>query len=241
MTQTKQIEKVVISAEPTWKKENIINRKTVVYETQMDPAVARATSEKLKNQLFTRYRFFRPKSEEIQFVSMEKFYEPYIAISGRYFIDYFCKSVYCFKINDNVKEVVILNTRFFPENSGNVKTIKLDGEERLVREIKSFLIMDKNGQDAQLDNLPSAPSEKKPEKAIEKYAIEEIPQNMDIELVRARIARRPDEISRIMEETFEITERTVFYTPRFKIKFKNMRTKEEKTLVIDGVSSRRII
>ena len=58
----------------------------------MDPTVARVTGERLKNQLFTRYGFFKPKSEEIQFVSLEKFYEPYIVTSGRYFIDTIAKA-----------------------------------------------------------------------------------------------------------------------------------------------------
>jgi hypothetical protein len=240
LAETEQIETVVITSEPNWKKENIIKRKTIVYETHMDPTVARVTGERLKNQLFTRYGFFKPKSEEIQFVSLEKFYEPYIVTSGRYFIDYYRKSSYPFKVDDGVKEVVILNTKFVPEGSRNAKTVKLDGEERLVNEAKSFLIVDKNGRDAQVDSLPSASSEKKPEKAIEKFEIEELPENVDVDLIRAKIASRPKGISRIIEEIFEITERTVIYTPRFRMIFKNTATNEEKALVIDGVSSRRI-
>ena len=240
MSETKQIETVVISSEPKWKKENIIRRKTVVYETHMDPSVVRVTGERLKKQLFTRYGFFEPRSEDIQFVTLEKFYEPYIVVSGRYFIDYFRNSSYFFRVDDGVKEVVILNNKFVPEGSRNAKSVRLCGEERLVHEAKSFLIVDKNGRDAQVDNLPSAPSEKKPEKAIEKYGIEELPENKDVDLVRAKIALRPENISRIVEEVFEVTERTVIYAPRFSVVFKNTRTNEEKALVIDGVSSKRI-
>jgi hypothetical protein len=240
LTETKQIETVVTLSEPSWKKENIIKRKTIVYETQMDPTVVRVNGERLKKQLFTQYGFFKPKSEDIQFVSMEKFYEPYVVISGRYVIDYFRKSNYSLKVDDGVKEVVILNNRFVPQGSRNAKLIQLYGEERLVNETKCFQIVDKNGRDAQVVNLPSAPSEKKPEKAIEKYEIAELPENADVDLVRAKIARRPESISRIVEEIFEITERTVIYTPRFKVIFKNTRTNEEKALVIDGVSSKRI-
>jgi hypothetical protein len=228
LAETKQVEPVVISSEPSWKKENIIKRKTVVYETHMDPTVARVTGERLKNQLFMRYGLFKSKSEDIQFATLEKFYEPYIVISGKYFIDYFRKSSYVFKVDDGVKEVVVLDNTFVPEGSRNAKVVRIYGEERLVHEAKSFMIVDKNGRDAQVDNLPSAPSEKKPEKAIEKYEIEELPENMDVDLVRAKIALRPREISRIVEEIFEVTERTVIYTPRFRMAFKNTATNEEK-------------
>jgi hypothetical protein len=91
-----------------------------------------------------------------------------------------------------------------------------------------------------VDNLPSAPSEKKPEKVIEECGIQEIPENADIDFVRARIAKRPADISRIVEEVFEISDRSVIYTPRFRLLFRNVRTGEEKVLVIDGVTSKRI-
>jgi hypothetical protein len=240
LAETKQTEAVVISSEPNWKKENIVKRKTIVYETSMDPTVARVAGERLKKELFTRYGFLKPKSNEIQFVSSEKFYEPYVVASGRYFIDYYRRSSYVFKVDDAVREVVILNNKFIPEGSKYSRSIKLDGEERLIHEAKSFLIMDRNGQDAQVDNLPSAPSEKKPEKAIAEYAIEELPENLDVDLVRAKVASRPREISRIVEEIFEVTERTVIYAPRFRMVFKNIAANEERTLILDGVSSRRI-
>jgi hypothetical protein len=240
LTQTDQTEKVVISSEPSWKKENIIKRKTIVYETQMDPTVARVTGERLKQQLFAQYGFFKPKSEDIQFISLEKFYEPYVVISGKYVIDYFRKSNYILKVDDGVKEVVILNNKFVPQDSRNIKLIELYGEERLVNERRCFQILDKNGRDATVVNLPSAPSEKNPEKAIEKYEIMELPENEDVDFMRTKIVLHPENISRIIEEIFEINERTVIYTPRFKIIFKNIRTNEEKTLVIDGVSSKRI-
>ena len=240
MTETTQIEPVGISTEPIWHKENIVERKTVVYETHLDPAVIRVTGEKLKKQLFTRYGLFKPKSEEIQFVSQDKYYETYIVINGRYLIDYFRNRTYLFKVDEAVREVVLLNKKFMPEASRSARVVKIYGEERLVHEVKSFLIMDKNGRDAQVENLPSAPSEKKPEKAIEQHGIEELPQKMDVDSVRARIARRPEDISRIVEEIFEVTERTVIYAPRFRVAFKNTSTGEEKALVIDGVSSKRI-
>jgi len=127
-----------------------------------------------------------------------------------------------------------------PEAANSSRIIKLPGEERLIKEAKAFLIMDKNGKDTTVDNLPSAPSEKKPEKVIEKCGIEELAGDVDVNFVKERIARRPKDISRIVEEIFEITDRSVIYTPRFRLRFKNVKTGEEKVMVLDGITSRKI-
>ena len=243
MTETVNTEPVVISAETSPTKENIVERKTIVYEAYIDPTVIRVAGEKLKKQLFTRFVLFKPKSEDVQFVSLEKFYEPYIVISGRYFIDYYRRCTYLFKVDEAVREVVLLNHKFLPaasKSSKNDRIIKLPGEERLVSEAKAFLILDKNGRDATVDNLPSAHSEKKPEEVIKKLGIEELAENVDVNFVRQRIAKRPKDVSRIVEEVFEINDRSVIYNPRFKLLFRNVKTWDEKVLVLDGVTSKRI-
>ena len=236
-------EPAVIADETPTIKENIVERKTIVYQASIDPTVIRVSGEKLKKQLFTKFGFFKPKSEEIQFVSLQKYYEPYIVISGKYFIDYYRKCTYIFKVDQAVKEVVLLNKRFVPEtsrSSKNARLIKLYGEERLANEEKAFLILDKNGRDSDATNLPSAPSEKKPEKVIKELGIEEIAENADVNFVKERIAKRPKELCRIVEEIFEISDRSVIYTPRYKLLFRNMKTGEEKVLVLDGVTSEKI-
>jgi hypothetical protein len=243
LTEIVNAEPVIIAPEAAVTKENIVERKTIVYEAHIDPTVIRVSGEKLKQQLYTKLGLFRPRSEEIQFVSLDKYYEPYIVISGKYFIDYYRKCAYVFRVDEAVKEVVLLKNTFVPEPSKSHRSgriIKLPGEERLVNEAKAFLILDKNGRDAAVDNLPSAPSEKRPERVIEECGIQEIPEKADVDFVRGRIAKRPEDISRIVEEVFEISDRSVIYTPRFRLLFRNVRTGEERVLVIDGVTSKRI-
>ena len=113
MTEPVNAEPVVISAEAPSTRENIEKRKTIVYEAHIDPTVIRVSGEKLKKQLFTRFGFLKPKSDEIQFVSLDKYYEPYIVISGKYFIDYFRKCTYIFKVDEGVREVVLLDNKLF--------------------------------------------------------------------------------------------------------------------------------
>jgi hypothetical protein len=242
LTETVTAEPVVVSAEAPSIKEKIVERKTIVYETVVDPTLIKVACEKLKKQLFAKFAFywFQPKIEEIQFVSLEKYYEPYIVISGKYFIDYLRKCAYTLNVAEGVREVILRPNKYVPETSKSSRIVKLHGEERLINEEKAFLILDKNGQDFDANNIHAAPSEKNPEKVIEECGIEELPENADVNFIKDRIAKRPKDLCQILEEVFEVTERTVMYCPRYKLLFRWMKTGEEKTLVLDAVTAERI-
>lgn len=245
MTKTVSDEKIVISTETMPANEEIVKRKTIVYETLIDPTVIKVTAEKLKGHLFTRFGFFKPKPEEIQFVSIDKYYEPYIVISGKYVIDYYRKCVHTVKVDKEVLEIILLNHRFEPKQSMDSSTkdyneVKLEGEERLMNEVKASLILDRFGQDVTLEKLPSAPSDRKPKKILAKFGLEEIAQNMDLDVIRSRIIKRPKDIKRLVNELFEVSERVVIYTPRFRVLYRNVKTGEEKAIELDGVTAKRI-
>ncbi len=228
------------------RKESIVSRKTIVYETRIDPSVIRLEGEKVKQQLFTKFGFFGPKPEEIQFVSVDKYYQPYILINGKYSIDYYRRSVYNVRVDPEVKEVVILNSKFMPElveDSLNYKysRVKLEGEERILNETKAYLILNDQGQETTLKNLPSAASEKNPQEIIQMNGLKEFPQNIDVDFLEQRIVKRPTNISRIVSENFEVSERSIIYTPRYRIKYVNSKTNQERTAEFDGVTSQRIL
>jgi len=119
-------------------------------------------------------------------------------------------------------------------------SIKLEGEERLIRNAKAFLFLNRNGQDSKLSEFPSAPSEKNPQERIESFKMPEIPPNMDIEAIRKRIAQRPGDVNRIVNEVFEIDGRSVIYRPIFKVTYKCAKVGKEDSLEIDGVTSKLI-
>ncbi len=245
LAETISDQKIVVAVENTPTKENVVARKTIVYETHVDPTVIRVATEKLKTQLFTRFWLLKPRPEEIQFVSIDKYYESYMVTSGRYLIDYYRKCLYNIRVDNEVQEVILLNNEFMPEHTTNSatkgsKTIKLEGEERIVNEAKSSFILDRYGRDATLEKLPSARPEKNPEEIVAEFGIEEVAQNADVDFVRSRLIKRPHDIKRIVAEIFEIGERVIIYTPRFRILYKNTKTKEEKALEFDGVTSERI-
>ena len=221
--------------------DRIVPRKTVVYETLVDPTVIKVAGERLKRQLFAKLMFLKPKSAPIELVSMEKYYEPCIVISARYFIDYYRMCTYNISIDNEVTEVILLNQKFYPDkNQDPVGTIKLEGEERLVVEKKGFFMLAENGQEVNFETLPSAPSEKNTEETIAKFGIKEINSEADVDFIRKRLVQRPENLSRIVSEVFEICERVVIYAPRFKLTYVNSETYQRKSVEFDGVTSKRI-
>jgi hypothetical protein len=207
----------------------------------VDPTVIKVTGERLKRRLFTKLAIMRPNPVHIQLVSMKKYYEPYIVINAKYFLDYYRMCSYTVSIDKDVVEVILQNQKYYPKKSQTpVASITIEGEERLVVDETSFLMLDKNGLEANLETLPSAPSEKKPKETIAKYKIKEIASEVDIDFVRKRLVHRPKDLSRAVTEVFEIGERVVIYAPRFKLTYVNALTYQEKSMEFDGVTSRRI-
>ena len=229
--------------------EKIAERKTIVYRTLVDPTVVKIAGEKLKNKLFVRFGFLKPKSEEIQFVSIDKYYEPYIVINAKYTIDYYRTCAYTINVEEKVREVTLLNQKFKPEetkdpSSRGYKAIKLDGEENLLYEDKAPLVLDRSGREVPLEQLPSAPSEEHPAKMLaelgDKARKMEIASDADVDIIRSRTVKRPEDIKRIVHELFEVDERALIYTPIYKVLFRNVKTGEEKAMEFDGVTSKRI-
>jgi hypothetical protein len=243
VTKLVSAEPIVTNLDYSTLKEKIVRRKTIVHEVNIDPTMIRISGEKLKLQLFAKFGLFKPKPDEIQFVSSELYYEPYLVINGKYFIDYYRKGVYNIQVDKEVKEVVLFKKKFVPKDSksGNKsKIISVNSEERLNNELKAFMVLDGNGKKAVIDKIQSAPSSKNPKKIIKKYKIKELPKNFEVNLLKNKIARRPKDLSKIIKEVFEVSERTVIYTPRFKFKYRNVKTNEEKILIIDGVTSQKL-
>jgi hypothetical protein len=220
--------------------DKIVPRKTIVYETLVDPTVVKVTGERLKRQLFTKFGFVKPSAVQIQLASMEKYYEPFIVINARYFLDYYRMCSYNVSIDKDVVEVILHNQKYYPKKSQMATSIKIEGEERLVIDKTSFVMLDKNGQEANLETLPSAPSEKNPEETIAKYGITELDSDSDVNFVRKMLVHQPKELSRTVTEIFEIGERVIIYAPRFKLTYVNALTYQKKSVEFDGVTSKRI-
>jgi len=225
--------------------ERIVERKTIVYETLVDLAVVKIAAENLKDQLFTKYGFLRPAAEEVILISVEKTYEPFIMITGKYSIDYYRKRTFTFEVENTVSEVVFSFSRFsskqITDSQGNTyRGIELSAEERLQSEAKATLALDASGGETSLKQLPSAPSEKNPEEIIAKLGEKQVPPEFELKALRNRIQQRPTDVNWIESETFEVTERLVIYTPRFQTVFRHAKTGREQAAEFDGVTGKLV-
>ncbi len=215
----------------------------MVFKTLADSTRIKAAAEKIKSRLFTKYMFMKPPSDQIKQIAFEKTYEPYFVIEGKYVIDYYQGRTYNIPILDNSIEVVLLNNTFNPEPTKakwQKRTLKLEGEERLIHEKTAYLVLNRKGHEVSPERIHSAPQEKKYKKMLAEFREKEKPQfgsNWEENVLKSKITKRPPNIKRIVRETLEISNRTLFYVPVYKIWFQNTSTGEEKKLKFDGVTA----
>lgn len=222
--------------------EKIPDRSFIVYKTCIDPAVIKLAIEKMKKELFVRKGFFRrllALPEDIQCVSIDKYYEPYIFLEGKYSIDYYLKRYLTLQVDEDAKEVVILGKKFETKPYG-VTTI--EAEIRLSHEEEAKFILDKVGREIPFEHIPLAPSEEDPQKILDEFNERagklQVAPDEEIEILRARIVQRPTDMDRVDTELFEVCERAVIYTPIYEITFQNAKTGKKKIVRMDGVTAK---
>jgi len=232
--------------------EQISERKVIVYKSRVDPTIVKLTAEKMKYKLFGKVSFSKRRSEEIRVVSVDKYYEPYILIDAKYSVQYFKKKVYTLDVDPETDEVKIFGASCKPEiDAGKIgktgeprKVIRLEAQLWSSYQDKAYLVLDKEGQEISPDQVPAAPSEDHPEKILKEFSkktgrVQGSPRK-EIEMVKARIVKRPSDIAKIEDEVFQVSEHAVIYSPIYEITFRNVRTGEERLVKIDGVSAKII-
>ena len=233
-------------------KENITKRKVIVYKSRVDPNALKKTAEGMKNELFVK-RFSKPRPEDIQIVSVDKCYEPYVLIDARYRIDYFTKKVYTLEVATKAKEVKILGETFKPkkvavpntEPEQFRKVVSLKGQEGAFYEDKTYFVLDKNGAEILPDKVPIAPSEDNPKRILKEFGKNAekvgISNREVLHIAKSKIVKRPSDVDAVDDEIFNVTEYAIIYNPVYKITFRNVKNNEEKVVSIDGVTSEVIM
>jgi hypothetical protein len=228
--------------------ENIARTKVIVYKSRVDPATLKQKAEEMKNELFIK-RFSKPRPEDIHIVSVDKHYEPYVLVDAKYRIEYYIKKTYALEVAEKTKEVKILGESFKPqmvsvpdsEPEQFRKVVSLEGQEWAFYEDKAYFVLDKNGNEISPDQVPIAPSEDSPKKILKQFGKNTgkvtVSDQEVILMAKTKLVNRPADVDIIDNETFQITEHTVIYNPVYKITFRNMKTKEEKNVNIDGVTA----
>ena len=229
--------------------QKIVDRRIIFLKSRLDPTMARLLGEKVKGKFFTRLRFLKPKPEEIRLISIDKYYEPYLVVSGKYAIDYCRKHVYSVNVDKNAREVAFFDRKFKPEPLSQPpdgsQVIKLDGVEFFHHEDEASFVLDKIGREIDPEQLPCAPSEKWTVEELAKTGtkFEEVKISLEeeIEFLRSRIANRPSDVGEVIREIFEVSERALIYCPMYQLTCRNVKTGKEAIAKIDGTTGKTIL
>lgn len=227
--------------------ENIAPMKIIVYKARVDPSTLKTKAEEMKNELFIK-RFSKPNPSDIHVVSVDKHFEPYVLIDAKYKIEYYTKKIYTIEVADKTEKIMIMGETFKPEKVAVPdseieqfhKVVNLEGLEGSIFEDKAYFIIDKNGNEVPPDAVPVAPSEEKPRKLLKEFGNRTEKVKMSdqeiILMAKTKLIRRPKDVDTIDKEVFVVTEYATIYNPVYIITFRNEKTKEEKSVRIDGVT-----
>ena len=227
--------------------EKIAARKIIVYKSRIDPKTVRATAEKMKTKLFRKFVFMKPKPEEVQVVSIDKYFEPYVIVDGEYCIEYSKNWTRNIQVDETMQELTIFGEKIMPTSLKDrlktpCKIVKLTGDGRFKREAKAHLIFDLHWREVGLEQLPFVPFEEQPEKILstleQKFGDTNVDAEKEVEILKSRLVRGPSEILSIHNELFKVSERAVIYKPIYKITVQNIKTKKEITLLIDAITGK---
>ena len=227
--------------------EKVAERKIIVYKPRVDSKQVRATSERMKTRLFRKFVFIKPKPEEVQIVSIDKYYEPYVVVDGEYIIDYSKKWSHNIQVDETMQELTFFGEKITPVSlmdhlATPCKIVTLNGIGRLKFEAKERLIFDSKWQQIGLEELPFVPFEEQPEKALS--TVEQNPESFkmsdrkEVELLKSLLVKRPSDILTIHKELFTVFDRAVVYKPMYKVIFKNIKTKKEAMLLVDAITGK---
>jgi len=230
--------------------EKIAKIKRIVYRTLVDESTVKLLGEREKSKLFSKMGFLKPKNEDIQLESLEKSYDPFFIVNGAYSVDYYRKHVYKLDVGEDVSELVIFGQVLKPKAAssskfrGKGKEVELEVEQRITKRNSAYIVLDRKGREVEVEKFPTAPAEDNPKKALaevgEKVWESDVSPGEAVEIVRSKVVNRPEDLGRIANELFEVSECNIVYVPIYQAMYKNINTWEEKTLLVNAVTSKLI-
>ena len=227
--------------------EKVVERKIIVYKSCVDPKEVRATAEKMKTKLFSKLVFMKPKPEEIQIVSIDNYFEPYVVVDGEYSIDYSKNWSHNIQVDETMQELTFCGEKILPVSLKDhlatpCKIVTLAGVGRFKCEAKARLIFDCQWREVGLEQLPFVPFEEQPEKILDTVdpnpESASVSEEKEVEILKSRLVQRPSDILSIHKELFSVFDRALIYKPMYKVTVKNIKTKKEATIVIDAITGK---
>ncbi len=227
--------------------EKVVDRKIIVYKSCVDPKEVRATAEKMKTNLFSKFVFMKPKPEEIQIVSIDKYFEPYVVVDGEYSIDYSKNWSYNIQVDETMQNLTFCGEKITPVSLKDhlatpCKIVTLAGVGRFKSEAKARLIFDCQWREVGLEKLPFVPFEEQPEKILDTVdpnpESASVSEEKEVEILKSRLIQRPSDILSIHKELFSVFDRALIYKPMYKVTVKNIKTKKEATIIMDAITGK---
>ncbi len=199
--------------------------------------------------MFVESHFLKPKLGEIRLVSVDKYFEPFIVIGGKYAIDYCKKQAHTIKVDGNAREVAFFDRKIKPEpssSSNEYKVINFDFESYFHYENKACFILDEMGREIDPEQLSYTPgygkanSEDHPSKKLVQMKLPEVKISREekIDFLQSRIAKKPSDIGEVIKEIFEVNKRDIVYKPMYQLTFQNLKTGKKAIANIDSVSGK---
>ncbi len=227
--------------------QKVVDRRTAILKSRLDPNTARLIGEDQKTNLFQKFGFLKPRSDDISLVGFTKYYESYIVIGGKYSIDYCKKHVFEIKADNQMKNIFLggQEFKFEPLTPGKPsRLLKLVGEEHSHYENETYFILDRLMREAKPEKVPLAPFENEmenPDNFDADFRKARISLEEEINFLRSKIVKRPSDADAIIKEIFEITERLTIYKPNYELSFQNVKNAKEVTVYIDGITGKLTI
>jgi len=217
--------------------------RTVVHRLAVDEMSVRNFVEKEKTGFYSKLGVFKPKPEEIVCEAIALYYEQYVVARANYTIDYYRKKVYPIRVEGTVREVVIFDKTLQPsgqEKGG--KQISLEAKERVTTNVPAYICLDKNGKEIDSKKLPTGVEELDSQGVLRglgnKLRSPAATPDAVVGIIRGRIVKRPQDIERIVDEIFEITELSAIYTPIYEARLRHLKTGVIKVVPISGITGK---
>jgi len=225
----------------------IVERKVIFFKPAFGTKTIRKFAEKAKNQMFTKYFFLKSKPEESIINTIDKYFEPYIVIDGKYRIDYSKNWNHSIKVDEEMQKLKISNKNFEPKFLKNrielpYKILELQGTGRFYHEDRKRIVFDQQWNEVRLDILPYLPFEEETQEILNETVDQQLTKDLkaekEVEILKSKIFKRPNQTSKIHNELFKVTERALVFKPMYKVITTHTKTQKKATFQIDGVNGK---
>ena len=223
--------------------ETIIQRKVLVFKPSVEIKAVRKIASKAKDHFFKKYLFLKSKPEETMIDTIDKYFDKYVVIDGKYSIEYSKKWSHTINVDEEMQKLKIGNKNFEPKTLQNhlelhYKTLILKGIGHLYKESRLRMIFDSEWNRVGIEQLPYLSFEEDPQGILDhttdQLTNENSTEEKEIEILKSKIFKRPSDFLKIYDEVFKVTERAIIFKPMYKVSVSHIKTKKKVTFLIDG-------